>query len=514
MEAPVVLSDVQAAAAAPLPTGIDELDRVLGGGLVPGSVSLLGGEPGIGKSTLLLQAMTALAQRGARPLLVCGEESPQQVRSRAARLGAVGAPVWLVAETCLQRVLTAVDDVGPDVLVVDSVQTLYDREVGSPPGSLAQVRGCAQVLVELSKRRGLTTVLVGHVTKEGALAGPRVLEHVVDTVLTFEGERHHALRLLRTTKNRFGPSGELGLFEMTERGLAAVTDPTGLFLAARHPGGDGHTSGEEAGEAEEAGAPGCAVFPAMEGHRPLVVELQALIVPCCSAVPRRSARGIDATRVSLLLAVLHRRAGLSLGASDVYVSAVGGARVAEPGADLALCLALASAAADRPLPPDMIACGEVGLAGEVRQVAQTSRRLNEAARLGFRRAMVPVGAGVPAAIEASGGTLTTVPVPTLADALSLTGVAPDRARSGRAGGRRGITTTRAAGGREAGGRAATPVHPPGPAGYDRPAGYDHPTGYDRPADRGEPAARRRIAVLRSLPDTAAAVAPRTDRMAK
>jgi DNA repair protein RadA/Sms len=408
---PVALGDVDGAAAAPVPTGVAELDRVLGGGLVPGSVTLLGGEPGIGKSTLLLQAMAALAVGGTRCLLVCAEESAQQVRRRAGRLDAATPGVFVIGVRCLQQVVAAIERLAPAVIVVDSIQSLFDTELGSPPGSVPQVRGCAQALVALAKGRTLTVVLVGHVTKDGMLAGPRELEHVVDTVLTFEGERHHALRLLRAVKHRFGATGELGLFEMTDRGLAGVADPGHLFLGDRRPG-----------------SAGSAVFPAMEGHRPLVVEVQALVVPSRLALPRRSAQGVDAGRVSLLLAVLQRRAGMSLSAADVYVSAVGGVRVAEPGADLALCLAMASAAADRPLRPDVAICGEVGLAGEVRQVAQTPRRLAEAARLGFRLALVPVGT------EAPGGSLSIVALRSLREAVcwaGLSGAAPGERRRAR-----------------------------------------------------------------------------------
>jgi DNA repair protein RadA/Sms len=276
-----------------------------------------------------------------------------------------------------------VDEIAPDVLVVDSIQTVHDPELGTAPGSVTQVRGCAQALVSMAKQRSLATVLVGHVTKDGALAGPRVLEHVVDTVLSFEGERRHALRLLRAVKHRFGPTGELGLFEMTDGGMAGVPDPSGLFLGDRSPG-----------------APGSVVVPTREGARPLLVELQALVAASPLAQPRRSAQGVDAGRLALLVAVLERRCGLSLFGSDVYASAVGGVRVAEPAADLALALALASASAGPPLPPDMVACGEVGLGGEVRQVGHTVRRLSEAARLGFTRAVVPASAPDVQGIEA------------------------------------------------------------------------------------------------------------------
>jgi len=381
---PTPLADVDLGEWAAVPTGLSELDRVLGGGLVPGSVTLVGGEPGIGKSTLLLQALSSLADAGQRCLLVTAEESKQQVKLRAERLGTQADGLWLVAETSLPAVLAALDEVKPDVLVVDSIQTVYDPELGSAPGSVAQVRECAHQLVRVAKDRGLTTVLVGHVTKEGTLAGPRVLEHVVDTVLSFEGERHHALRLLRAVKHRFGPTGELGLFEMADDGLRAVPDPSGLFLGDRR-----------------AGVPGSVVVPALEGHRPLLVEIQALVAPSGLAVPRRSAQGLDSGRVSLLIAVLDRRVGLSLAGADVFVSAVGGAKIAEPAADLAVSLALASALTGTALPPDVVACGEVGLGGEVRQVGQTARRLAEAGRLGFRSAVVPASApDVPPGMEA------------------------------------------------------------------------------------------------------------------
>ncbi|MDP9070663.1 MAG: DNA repair protein RadA [Actinomycetota bacterium] len=370
---PITQVDMEAWAARP--TGLAELDRVLGGGLVAGSATLLGGEPGIGKSTLLLQVLSSLAAGGARCLFVSAEESTQQVRARAERLGALQPRLWLVSETSLAGVLVAVEDVRPDVVVVDSVQTLFDPETASAPGSVAQVRQCAHHLVHLAKRGGPITILVGHVTKEGALAGPRVLEHMVDTVLSFEGERHHALRLLRAVKHRFGPTGELGLFEMAEGGLVGLPDPGALFLSDRRQG-----------------APGSVVVPAMEGRRPLLVELQALVAPSALAMPRRSAQGLDSGRLALLMAVLHRRVGISLAQADVYASVVGGVEVAEPAADLAIGLALASAVTEVALPPGLVACGEVGLVGEVRQVAHTARRLAEACRLGFRRAVVAASA--------------------------------------------------------------------------------------------------------------------------
>lgn len=362
-------------------TGMDELDRVLAGGIVPGSVTLVGGEPGIGKSTLVLQALAAMARAGARMLLVSAEESPRQVRLRAERLGALGPGLWLVAETSLPGVLAAVEEIRPDVVAVDSIQTLVDPDIGSGPGSVNQVRECAQRLVRAAKtapagadgvHHGPAVLVVGHVTKDGSLAGPRVLEHVVDTVLSFEGERHHALRLLRATKHRFGSTGELGLFEMTGSGLIGVADPSGLLLGDRRPG-----------------LAGGVVVPAMEGQRPLLVEVQALVTPTALAMPRRSAQGLDSGRLALLLAVLHRRVGLSMARADVFASAVGGVRLTEPASDLAVALAVASAASQVVLPADMVVCGEVGLGGEIRQAAQVRRRLDEAARLGFTHAMVP-----------------------------------------------------------------------------------------------------------------------------
>ncbi|MDQ6839455.1 MAG: DNA repair protein RadA [Actinomycetota bacterium] len=394
--APVRLADLDLGAAAPFPTGIDELDRVLGGGLVPGSVTLVGGEPGIGKSTLLLQALAAMAGGGRRALLVSAEESAQQVGRRAVRLGLDDPGLWLVSETTLAGVGAAADAVKAQVMVVDSIQTIWDPELESTPGSVTQVRGCAHALAGLARDRNMAVLLVGHVTKDGALAGPRVLEHLVDTVISFDGDRHHALRLVRTVKHRFGATGELGLFEMTEEGLIGVPDPSGLFLGDR---------GEP--------TPGSIVFPAMEGYRPLLVEIQALVTapPTNQPAPRRSVSGLDANRLALLVAVLANRAGIRLGDQDVYLSAVGGVRISEPGSDLAVCLALASAARGRPLPHDLVAIGEVGLGGELRQVAHTARRLAEAGRLGFTRAVVPSSAP-------PGGPIEAVRAPTLAEAVA------------------------------------------------------------------------------------------------
>ena len=372
------LGHVDRAASQARPTGIGELDRVLGGGFVPGSVTLLGGEPGIGKSTLLLQLLAALAGVGERCLLVSGEESVQQVRLRAERLlGRESLPdeLWLAAETELPIVLGHVAQVKPAFVVIDSIQTMLDPSLESSPGSVTQVRECAHALVRLAKASGLTVVLVGHVTKEGSLAGPRVLEHVVDTVLSFEGDRHHALRLLRATKHRFGATGELGLFEMVEHGLVGVDDPSQLFLADR-----------------QIGVPGSVVVPALEGQRPLLVEVQALVDATSLPMPRRVAQGLDAARLSVLLAVLGRRCGVKNYDLDVFVSAVGGVRLVEPAADLALLMAIASSIAEVALPEGLVAVGEVGLAGEIRQVAHLEHRIKEAARLGFEAAVVPESA--------------------------------------------------------------------------------------------------------------------------
>jgi DNA repair protein RadA/Sms len=396
---PVPIAEVDTASWAAAATGMDEVDRVLSGGLVPGSVTLVGGEPGIGKSTLLLQVVDGLVSRGARALYVSAEESTQQVRLRADRLGTLRPHVFLVAESSVPHIVTHLDTVSPDVVVIDSIQTVFDPQVASAPGSVTQVRESAARLVHEAKSRGVAVVLVGHVTKDGSLAGPRVLEHVVDTVLTFEGDRHHGLRMLRAVKHRFGSTDELGLFEMTEQGLLPVPDPSALFLADRRRG-----------------VSGSAVVPTMEGHRPLLVELQALVNPSPIPTPRRSAQGVDSGRLALLTAVLGRRARLVLTNHDVYALAVGGVRVVEPAADLGLCLAIASSLTDVPLPSTMVACGEVGLGGEIRQVAHLERRLNEAARLGFTEAIVPLlSPEPPAGVEA-------IRVATLREAVDRLGI--------------------------------------------------------------------------------------------
>ncbi len=374
----VALGEVQAPEQARRPVGIGELDRVLGGGLVPGSVVLIGGEPGIGKSTLVLQAAAGVVATGGDVLYASGEESPAQVRLRASRLGLLeteaAVRVRLIAESEVGRIVEAARDAGPAVLVVDSIQTATTDELDGPAGSVGQVRQSALRLTELAKESGTTVVLVGHVTKDGTLAGPKTLEHLVDAVLTLEGERYAALRILRTVKNRFGSTDEVGVFEMREDGLSEVADPARAFLADH-----------------EADAPGSVVVPTMEGTRPLLVEVQALVAPAGYGSPRRTAAGLDPNRLALLVAVLARRAGIGLGSHDVYANVAGGLHVDEPATDLALAGALASSLRDRPIDRGTVAVGEVGLLGELRPVGGLERRLREAARLGFRRAVVPRG---------------------------------------------------------------------------------------------------------------------------
>ncbi|MEZ5140562.1 MAG: DNA repair protein RadA [Acidimicrobiales bacterium] len=401
--APVPISEVDPTEFIPRATGIEELDRVLGGGLVPGSVTLLGGEPGIGKSTLLLQAAAEVAATGRKVLYLSGEESAQQIRLRAERLGALHPLLYLASEIALPQVVGALDAVGADLVIVDSIQTLLHPDLASTPGSVAQVRECSHRLAGEAKRRGCAMVLVGHVTKEGALAGPRVLEHLVDTVLSFEGDRHHALRLLRVVKHRFGSTQELGLFEMTDRGLAGVPDPSHLFLGDRRKG-----------------IAGSCVVPTLEGNRPLLVELQVLTAKSFLPSPRRSAQGIDNGRLALLIAVLQQRVGLPMHDLDVYALAVGGVKIAEPGVDLGLGLAAVSSIVSQPLPHDLVAIGEVGLGGELRQVAHTERRLAEAARLGFHRAVVPFSAPEPPA------GIHPIRVGTLVDAVDRLGMLPEQ----------------------------------------------------------------------------------------
>lgn len=366
------IGDVDIAAAQARPTGVDELDRVLGGGIVPGSVVLLAGEPGVGKSTLLLEVAARFAAEGSTALYVTGEESAAQVRLRAERIGALDPHLYLAAETDLATVLGHVEAVAPALLVLDSVQTVASSAVDGAPGGISQVREVAGTLIATAKARGMATVLVGHVTKDGSIAGPRTLEHLVDVVLQFEGDRHGRLRMARAVKNRYGPCDEVGCFDLGDEGIVGLPDPSGLFLS--------RTAEPVAGTC---------VTVTLEGRRPMVAEVQALVASSALAAPRRSSSGLDTARLSMVLAVLERRAELPLGKCDVFAATVGGIRVAEPASDLAVALAVVSGARDLALPPGLVAVGEVGLAGEVRRVSGVARRLAEAARLGFTHALVP-----------------------------------------------------------------------------------------------------------------------------
>ena len=364
------LAEVEANEADRIPTGVAELDRVLGGGLVPASLVLVGGEPGVGKSTLLLSALASISKER-RALLVTGEESPAQVKLRAARLG--GAEnIEILAETNLDSVCATLETERPDVCVIDSIQTLYAADVGSAPGSVSQVREAAARLLRVAKESGVALFLVGHVTKDGSVAGPRVLEHLVDCVLQFEGDRYHAHRILRAVKNRFGSTNELGVFEMTGTGLEGVPDPSELF---------GRSTGEV----------GSAVGCALEGTRPLLLEVQALVAPTDLAMPRRVGTGVDPKRLAMIVAVLSRHAGLSLGQADVFVNVAGGVRIDEPGADLAVAMAIASAARGAPVREGAAAFGEIGLTGRLRPAAQAERRLEECAKFGVNAVVVPAG---------------------------------------------------------------------------------------------------------------------------
>ena len=395
---PIGEVDVEAARA--VPTGVDELDRVLGGGLVPGAVVLLAGEPGVGKSTLLLDVTARFAER-ARALYVTGEESAAQVRLRADRIGALRPDLFLAAEVDLAAVLGQVDAVKPDLLVVDSVQTIASAQVDGSPGNVSQVREVAAALTRVAKERGIATVLVGHVTQDGSIAGPRLLEHLVDVVLHFEGDRQSRLRLVRGVKNRYGPADEVGCFDLSDDGIEGLPDPSGLFLSQRR----------------EAVAGTC-VTVTIEGKRPLVAEVQSLVAPSPLTSPRRTTSGIDGGRLAMVLAVLQRRAGdrihmSKVAACDVYAATVGGVRLTEPATDLALALAVAGAVQNDPLATGLVAIGEVGLAGDLRRVTGTARRLSEAARLGFTHALVPPDPGkVPGGIEV-------IEVPDLATALRV-----------------------------------------------------------------------------------------------
>jgi DNA repair protein RadA/Sms len=354
-------------------TGLNELDRVAGGGLVPGSVALIGGEPGIGKSTLLIQACASLARRNGRVVYISGEESTAQVRLRAWRLGLADAKVELAAETGVEDIVATLSaGEPPSLVIIDSIQTMWSEAVESAPGTVTQVRASAQSLIHFAKRSGAAIILVGHVTKDGQIAGPRVVEHMVDAVMSFEGEGSHAFRILRATKNRFGPTDEIGVFEMTGGGLSEVVNPSALFLAGR-----------------DSSSPGAAVFAGIEGARPLLVEIQALVAPTTLGTPRRAVVGWDASRLAMVLAVLEAHGGLKLGQYDVYLNVAGGLKIVEPAADLAAAAALVSSLVGANLPADAVYFGEIGLSGAVRPVAHAGLRLKEAAKLGFRRAVAP-----------------------------------------------------------------------------------------------------------------------------
>jgi DNA repair protein RadA/Sms len=393
-------AEVETANAVRLSTGIDEFDRVLGGGVVPGSLVLLGGEPGIGKSTLLLQAAAHFAREAGPVLYASGEESEHQIKSRGDRLGVGAAPLYLLSETCIERILEEIARLKPALVVVDSIQTVFSIKFQSAPGSIGQVREAATQFLFAAKGQNVPTVLVGHVTKDGSLAGPKVLEHVVDTVLYFEGERHHAHRVVRAVKNRFGAVSELGVFEMTGAGLRPVANPSRLFLSER-----------------ASGTPGSAVLCCVEGSRPLLVEVQALVSTSTYGNARRMAVGIDQNRVSLLLAVLEKRAGLSLAGDDVYVNIAGGMTVEEPAADLSVVAAVASSVRNRGLPPLTAGFGEVGLSGEIRGIPQASLRLREAAQMGFTRVVLPSANADPSDPGLADSALELVGVRTVAEAL-------------------------------------------------------------------------------------------------
>lgn len=383
---PITLTSLSTQEAPPPRTtcGMDELDRVLGGGLVPASAILVAGDPGIGKSTLLLQAAAKFAMAGLKTMYVSGEEASAQVRMRARRLGLADAPVQLATETNLRDILTTLDAERPQLVIIDSIQTMWSDNVESAPGSVSQVRAAAHELTSFAKRCGVSVVLVGHVTKEGQIAGPRVVEHMVDTVLYFEGERGHQFRILRCVKNRFGPADEIGVFEMTGAGLAEVTNPSALFLSER---------GEP--------SPGSVVFAGIEGTRPVLVELQALVAPTPHSQPRRSVVGWDGGRLAMILAVLESRCGIPFAGLDVYLNVAGGMKISEPAADLAVAAALLSAREDVALPADTVIFGEISLSGALRPAPQTENRLKEARKLGFTAAIAPAGSKT-----GSGGGLT------------------------------------------------------------------------------------------------------------
>ena len=372
-EPPQAISEIGSIAEERFSTDISEFDRVLGGGIVPGSVILIGGDPGIGKSTLLLQASDSMANIK-KVLYVSGEESASQTKLRADRLGSASKNLYIVSETNLDSIIEYIINLKPDFVIIDSIQVVYKDALSSSPGSVSQVRLCGQELAFLAKKSGISVFLVGHVTKEGNIAGPKVLEHMVDTVLYFEGESHMSFRLLRAVKNRFGSTNEIGIFEMTGKGLKEVSNPSGIFIEQRPKG-----------------ISGFAVVPTLEGTRPLLVEIQALVSPTNFVVPKRETRGLDYNRVSLIIAVLERRVGLEFARFDVYVNIAGGVKIVEPAIDLGVAIAVASNHRDLPLDPDCVVMGEIGLGGEIRSINQIESRLKESQRLGFKRALIPKG---------------------------------------------------------------------------------------------------------------------------
>lgn len=397
---PVSLNEVAVEKTARTLTGIGELDRVLGGGVVPGSLLLLGGEPGIGKSTLLLQVCNTLATRGIRILYVTGEESPEQVRLRAARLGKIPAELFILPTVEIEEVHAAVAEVKPGLLVIDSIQTLACATLTSAPGSVSQVRECTAQLLQLAKGRRLTTFIIGHVTKFGAIAGPKTLEHMVDTVLYFEGEANHHYRIVRAVKNRYGSTNEIGVFEMTDTGLKEVPNPSEFFLSGR-----------------QLDVSGSAVVATLEGSRPLLVEIQALASPTPFPIPQRVATGFDLRRLALLLGILERRAGITTAGKDIFLNIAGGIKLAEPAVDLGVIAVLASALRNAPLPTDFVLFGEVGLAGEVRAVSRTAERITEAERLGFKRILLPERSPQPKKTVSK-----LMPVDTITTALKILGL--------------------------------------------------------------------------------------------
>ncbi|MCX5850850.1 MAG: DNA repair protein RadA [Deltaproteobacteria bacterium] len=376
-EVPVPLESIEADEKDRIPTGIGDMDRVLGGGIVRGSAVLIGGDPGIGKSTLLLQVLLNLARQGRKVLYISGEESARQIKLRGNRIGAASPHLLVLVEVSLEKILLHIREVKPEVVVVDSIQTMYSSALSSSPGSVSQVRESSEKLIIESKKTGIPVFLIGHVTKDGTIAGPRVLEHMVDTVLYFEGDSGHAFRIVRGVKNRYGPTNEIGIFEMGERGLTEVSNPSALFLSERPKG-----------------APGSVVVPSIEGTRPILVEIQSLVSETTFGIPRRTTMGVDHNRVSLLAAVLEKVGGLHLGNHDIFINVAGGVKLDEPAVDLGIVSSIMSSFLDRPIDAGTVVCGEIGLTGEVRGIGQVPSRVREASRMGFTRCVLPRAASL------------------------------------------------------------------------------------------------------------------------